>query len=148
MEAFGHPHSPCAVAIAFDMATIGVLGLLLKNDPGRVRKVALYALNPLVLLEFSVNVHTEVLMIAPCLWAIHLFRRERWNVSAIFLAIGADQVVAVAFSCLAAVPVGIETFGPVHRDRTCPLHRVVGPVLDTGLLCALRQQSEAVRELA
>lgn len=77
------------ISIVFDMATIGVLGLLLKNDPDRVRKVALYALNPLVLLEFTVNVHTEVLMIAPCLWAIHLIRRERLNLSAVFIAIGA-----------------------------------------------------------
>ena len=77
------------ISIAFDMATITVLGLLLKNDPDRVRKVGLYALNPLVLMEFTVNVHTEVLMIAPCLWAIHLFRRERLNASALFVAIGA-----------------------------------------------------------
>ncbi len=77
------------ISIVFDLATIFVLGLLLKNDPGRVRKVALYALNPLVLMEFTVNVHTEVLMIAPCLWAVHLFRRERLNISAVFVAIGA-----------------------------------------------------------
>lgn len=77
------------ISIAFDMATIGVLGLLLKSDPERVRKVALYALNPLVLLEFTVNVHTEVLMIAPCLCAVHLIRRERLNLSAVFIAIGA-----------------------------------------------------------
>ncbi len=77
------------IAISFDLASIGMLGLLLKNDAQRVRKVALYALNPLVLMEFTVNVHTEVLMIAPCLLATHLFRRERWNVSAVFLAIGA-----------------------------------------------------------
>lgn len=77
------------ISIVFDVTTIGVLGLLLKNDPDRVRKVALYALNPLVLLEFTVNVHTEVLMIAPCLLAIHLIRRERLNISAVFIAIGA-----------------------------------------------------------
>lgn len=78
-----------SVSMAFDMATIVLLGLLLKNDPDRVRKVGLYALNPLVLMEFTVNVHTEVLMIAPCLWAIFLFRRGRLNASAIFLAFSA-----------------------------------------------------------
>ena len=77
------------ISIGSDLATILVLGRLLKNDPGRVRKVALYALNPLVLMEFTVNVHTEVLMIAPCLWAALLIRRERWNASAVFIAIAA-----------------------------------------------------------
>ncbi|MBZ0206223.1 MAG: glycosyltransferase 87 family protein [Flavobacteriales bacterium] len=77
------------VAVAFDLATIGALGVLLKDAPDRVRKVGLYALNPLVLMEFTVNLHSEVLMIAPCLWAVHLFRNKRYAAAAVLIAIAA-----------------------------------------------------------
>lgn len=77
------------VSIVFDLATITALGVLLKDAPDRVRKVGLYALNPLVLMEFTVNLHSEVLMIAPCLWAIHLFRQKRYDAAAVLIAIAA-----------------------------------------------------------
>lgn len=79
-----------AVVIAFELLTIRALGTLLLKDPKRIQRVALYALNPLVILEFTVNIHTEALMIAPCLWAIIFFRREQFHASAIMIAIGAS----------------------------------------------------------
>ncbi len=78
------------LVIAFDLLAILALGSLLKGRSDRIFLVSFYALNPLVLMEFSVNLHTEVLMIAPCIYAIHLFLRQRFDASAVALAIGAS----------------------------------------------------------
>ncbi|HQW39873.1 MAG: hypothetical protein KBA60_11885 [Flavobacteriales bacterium] len=77
------------IMVAFDLVAILLLGMLLAANTRRTQLVALYALNPLVLMEFTVNIHTEALMIAPTLAAILYFRRQLLNASAVFLAIGA-----------------------------------------------------------
>jgi hypothetical protein len=74
------------IAAAMDIAALFTLGALFRNDPHRGKKVALYALNPLVLMELSVNLHTEALLIAPMLWAISLFDRKQFDLSAILFA--------------------------------------------------------------
>ena len=74
------------IIILFDILTILVLGALLKAHVSRSQLVALYALNPLVLMEFSVNLHSEALMIAPCLGAFNFFKQQRYDLSAILLA--------------------------------------------------------------
>lgn len=92
--------------VTFDIAAIVLLGKLLENAPHRSKHVALYALNPLVLMELSVNVHTEALMIAPCLWAILLFQRGRFDASAIVLALAAaTRLWPLLF--LAWIPIGL-----------------------------------------
>jgi len=70
------------IIIALDIAAVFALGALLRNHPDRTAKVALYALNPLVLMELTVNLHTEALLIAPMLWAISLFKRTRFDLAA------------------------------------------------------------------
>lgn len=75
------------IIIAFDLLTLLALGALLRSHLNRIHLVALYAFNPLVLTEFSVNLHTESLMIAPCLGAIHFFKEQRYDLSATLLAI-------------------------------------------------------------
>lgn len=76
-----------AIIIAMDVAAVFALGALLRNDPNRTAKVALYALNPLVLMELTVNLHTEALLIAPMLWAICLIKRQRFDLAALLLAV-------------------------------------------------------------
>ena len=75
------------IIILFDLLIIVSLGALLKAHVSRVQLVAIYALNPLALLEFSVNLHTEALMIAPCLGAIYFFKQQRYHLSAFLLAL-------------------------------------------------------------
>jgi len=75
------------IVIAVDIASVIALGVLLRGDPNRTTKVALYALNPLVLMELIVNLHTEALLIAPMLWAIALFRRLRYDLAALLVAV-------------------------------------------------------------
>lgn len=77
------------IILAFETLTILALGALLKAHIDRIQRVALYALNPLVLMEFSVNLHTEALMIAPCLGAIYFFQKQRYDLSALLLALAA-----------------------------------------------------------
>ena len=77
------------IMIAFEVLTILALGKLLATNLRRTQLVALYALNPLVLMEFTVNIHTEALMIAPSLAAILYFHRQQFNASAVFLTISA-----------------------------------------------------------
>ncbi len=75
------------IMIAMDVAAVFALGALLRNDLDRTAKMALYALNPLVLMELTVNLHTEALLIAPMLWAIALFKRTRFDTAAMVLAV-------------------------------------------------------------
>ncbi len=75
------------IIIAMDSAAVLALGAMLRNDPERSAKVALYALNPLVLMELAVNLHTEALLIAPMLWAIALIKRQRFDLAALLLAV-------------------------------------------------------------
>lgn len=77
------------IMIAFDVLAIVLLGQLLTANVRRSQLVALYALNPLVIMEFTANLHTEALMIAPSLAAILYFRKEQFTASAVFLALGA-----------------------------------------------------------
>jgi len=77
------------IMIVFEVLTILALGKLLAANVRRTQLVALYALNPLVLMEFTVNIHTEALMIAPSLAAILYFRKQQFTASAVLLAIGA-----------------------------------------------------------
>jgi len=51
--------------------------------------VAWYALNPLVIMEFSVNLHTEVYMITWSLLAALAIKKGHWGISAILLGVAA-----------------------------------------------------------
>ena len=51
--------------------------------------LAWYALNPLVIMEFSVNVHTEVYMVTWCLLAVLALKKGHWVISAVLLGVAA-----------------------------------------------------------
>jgi hypothetical protein len=98
-----------AVSIGSDIAAILVLGHLLLRDPRRVQLVAHYALNPLVLMEFTVNLHTEVLVIAPSLLAALLLQRERFVESASMLAVAmAAKLWPILFLVWLPSRIGLE----------------------------------------
>ncbi len=76
------------IKIIFLLADIGNIYLLKKlllkaNKP--VWLVLIYALNPLVIMEFAGNLHFEVLMIFTCLLSLYLLFSKRIWLSAVFM---------------------------------------------------------------
>jgi alpha-1,6-mannosyltransferase len=66
-------------------AEIGTITLLYKYISNK--KILLYALNPLILIEIMGNLHFEGAMIFFLLLAFHLLKQQRFNVSAIAFAL-------------------------------------------------------------
>ncbi|MCI1752044.1 MAG: glycosyltransferase 87 family protein [Flavobacteriales bacterium] len=79
-----------AIVLLAELLTLLALAVLLKGPKNAAWLLALYALNPLVLMEFTVNLHTEALALPACLWALVLLRRERSFGAAALLAIAAS----------------------------------------------------------
>lgn len=79
------------VYILAELLTIYGLYKLL-NLLGKPKEYLLiYALNPLVILELTANLHLEVFMICMLVWAIYFLLAQQWKISIIFmvLAVGA-----------------------------------------------------------
>ncbi|MFZ1616741.1 MAG: glycosyltransferase family 87 protein [Flavobacteriales bacterium] len=76
------------LVMAAELLTLLALAALLKGGK-QEHLLALYALNPLVLMEFTVNLHTEAFALPACLWALVLLRREK-----LFSTAGALSVAA------------------------------------------------------
>ena len=79
-----------AIVVLADLLALLALAALLKERKNAMHLLALYALNPLVLMEFTVNLHTEALALPACLWALVLLRRERLFSAAALLALAAS----------------------------------------------------------
>lgn len=76
--------------IAGDVLAILLLRELLKDKATMPMLVAVYALNPLVLMELGVHLHTEALMIPLCLGALLLLQRGKPDASALALGLAAS----------------------------------------------------------
>lgn len=73
--------------IAFDVGNIIMIKKLLAFKKLNPNLVLIYALNPLVIIEFAGNLHFEVLMIFFTLLAVYLLLKGRCNLSAISLGL-------------------------------------------------------------
>ncbi len=69
-----------------DVCNLWLLYILLKQAKLPVRNVLLYALNPLVILELTGNLHFEGVTLCFLLGSLCLLQKERWVISAIFFA--------------------------------------------------------------
>lgn len=69
------------VAAAYIATVIGIQKILEKVDKSRaLLGMAIFALNPLVIIESLVSAHNDILMMALAIWAIVLFQRgNRWG---------------------------------------------------------------------
>ncbi len=93
------------IIFVFDIGTIYLLALFFANTSRH--KVALYALNPLVILELTGNLHLEGIMLFFILLAITLIERNRWKSGALAIACG----TLVKFNPLMYLPVFINKIG-------------------------------------
>lgn len=73
--------------LAFDLGNIYLIKKLLIHFEKNPNLVFLYALNPLVIIEFSGNLHFEAVMIFFTLLAIWLLLKDKWRYSAIALGL-------------------------------------------------------------
>ena len=72
----GHIFFYKGIALAADTAVIFLLYLLLKKNNLPIHRLLIYALNPLIIIEFAGNLHFEGVMIA-CLLSAVLFSEKR-----------------------------------------------------------------------
>ncbi len=95
------------VLIAFEMGSLWLLVKLLKHYELPAQLILIYALNPLIILEISGNLHFEGAMIFFLLLAWWLLIRERWLLSALALALS----VAAKLLPLMFLPLLIRRLG-------------------------------------
>ena len=112
---------------------------LLKIYKLPAKYVLLFALNPLVILELSGNLHLEVFMICFLLVSIYLFQQNRWVLSAVFFALAiCSKLVPLIFLPLFIRRLGMRKsvyfFGIV--GITCLL--LFLPLLNAELLTGLQ----------
>lgn len=79
-----------------EIGTLFLLFLLMRHDPSSKWKFGLYALNPLVIMEFCGNLHAEGYMVFFVLLALYVLTTKKWWLSAVFLSIAI---------CLKMIPV-------------------------------------------
>ena len=75
--------------LLFEIASLLLLAQLLKELHKPMSLLALYAFNPLIIVELVGNLHTEVLMIPFCLLALLMWQRHRFHWSAAFIGMAA-----------------------------------------------------------
>lgn len=75
------------VYILVEIATIYGLYKLLELLQKPKDYILIYALNPLVILELTGNLHLEVLMIGMLVWAIYFLLKEKWQWSIVFMVL-------------------------------------------------------------
>ncbi len=110
------------VLFAFEMGTLWLLVRLLRHYQMSPQLVLIYALNPLIILEISGNVHFEGAMIFFLLLAWWLLIRERWLWSAVALALS----IAAKLLPLMFLPLLIRRLG---WKRSVRYFAVLGGVL-------------------
>ncbi|MCP4437964.1 MAG: hypothetical protein GY810_03390 [Aureispira sp.] len=75
------------VYILVEIVTIWGLHKLLELLQKPKDYILIYALNPLVILELTGNLHLEVLMIGMLIWAIYFLLKDRWKLSVVFMVL-------------------------------------------------------------
>lgn len=69
-----------------DIAVILLLGKLMKQNQQPLSGILIYALNPLIIIEYSGNLHMEPLMIAGLLAAVLFAEKKNWIISTVWMA--------------------------------------------------------------
>jgi hypothetical protein len=78
------------IVLLCEIASLWLLVQLLRGSAKGLNAAALYAFNPLVLMELTVNLHTEALMIPLCFGAVLMARRDRWWVVGLLIGLAAS----------------------------------------------------------
>lgn len=75
------------IALAYVATAIGIGKILESEDPDRkLFGIAIFALNPLIIIECLVSPHNDILMMAMAIWAIVLYKKNRKWLSWVLLA--------------------------------------------------------------
>ena len=83
---------------AFEVGNLVLIGKLLQHFSLNANNLLLYALNPLILIEISGNLHFEGAMIFFLLLAYWLLIQSKWQLSAIFFALSiASKLLPLMF---------------------------------------------------
>ncbi len=78
------------IVLLCEITSVWLLMQLLRGSAKGLNAAALYAFNPLVLLELTVNLHTEALMLPLCLGAVLMARRDRWWAVGLLIGLAAS----------------------------------------------------------
>ena len=66
------------IAISYILAAIGIGKILEKEDTGRtLLGIAIFAFNPLIIIECLVSPHNDILMMTMAIWAIVLYQQKK-----------------------------------------------------------------------
>ncbi|YCM42705.1 glycosyltransferase [Verrucomicrobiaceae bacterium 227] len=88
------------LALAGDLWSLAMLGLLLKATRRPIRWLGLYAFNPVVLISFAAEAHFDSLMVGALLTALYLARQVRWSLAWFWLGVA----VQMKFMAILLVP--------------------------------------------
>ncbi len=108
--------------LAFDIGNIFLIKILLKFFNKEQKLVYLYALNPLVIIEFTGNLHFEAVMIFFSFLSVLYLLRNKWISASIALA----MAISAKLLPLIFIPLFIPYIG---------LKRTIYAALITGLIC-------------
>lgn len=97
------------IIVLCEAVTIALLMKLLRGERSRLNAVALYAFNPLVLMELTVNLHTEALMIPLCLGAVLMLRSDRLWAAGLLIGLAASaRLIPMVFLLALPAIVGMK----------------------------------------
>ncbi|MBK9146610.1 MAG: DUF2029 domain-containing protein [Flavobacteriales bacterium] len=97
------------IIVLCEAVSIALLMRLLRRERAGLTAVALYAFNPLVLIELTVNLHTEALMIPLCLGAVLMLRSDRlWAVGLLIGLAASARLMPIVFILALPAVVGIK----------------------------------------
>ena len=86
------------VLLCFEIGNIILIINLLKRTSVNISNAAIYALNPLVILEITGNLHFEGIMIFFLLGFIYLFQKHKFKLSALTISLGiATKLIPLMF---------------------------------------------------
>lgn len=86
MDAGGHIVFFKILLLLADAAIVFMLAVLLKKNNQPIHRILIYALNPLVIIEYCGNLHMEGFMIAGLLAAIIFAEKRRWWLGTFFMS--------------------------------------------------------------
>lgn len=97
------------IILLCEILSVWLLLKLMRGSAKGMNAVAFYAFNPLVLLELTVNLHTEALIIPLCLSAVLLVRNDRlWAVGLLIGLAMAVRLSPVVFLLALPAVVGLK----------------------------------------
>jgi alpha-1,6-mannosyltransferase len=97
------------IVVVCETLSIGLLVKLMRGERSGPRAVAVYAFNPLVLMEHTVNLHTEALMVPCCIGAVLMLRHDRtWAAGLLIGAAASIRLMPLVFLLALPAVVGVK----------------------------------------